>query len=96
MNHHSGQLLLGGRAIAATSNQHKQERSDSWCSANYKKETRTMLQWTLIFVVIAVIAELLGLSGVAGEAAWIAHVLFVIFLVLFIISLIFRGRPPAV
>jgi uncharacterized membrane protein YtjA (UPF0391 family) len=33
---------------------------------------------------------------VAGEAAWIAHVLFVIFLVLFIISLIFRGRPPAV
>jgi uncharacterized membrane protein YtjA (UPF0391 family) len=60
------------------------------------KETRTMLQWTIIFIIVAVVAELLGLSGVAGEAAWIAHVLFVIFLVLFIISLIFRGRPPAV
>jgi uncharacterized membrane protein YtjA (UPF0391 family) len=82
--------------LRATSRQDKPERSDSRCSANYKVESRTMLQWTLIFIVIAVIAELLGLSGVAGEAAWIAHVLFVIFLVLFIISLIFRGRPPAV
>lgn len=74
----------------------KRERSGSRCGANYKKETRPMLQWTIIFIVVAVIAELLGLTGVAGEAAWIAHVLFVIFLVLFIISLIFRGRPPAV
>lgn len=61
-----------------------------------RKKSDLMLQWTIIFIVVAVIAELLGLTGVAGEAAWIAHVLFVIFLVLFIISLIFRGRPPAV
>jgi uncharacterized membrane protein YtjA (UPF0391 family) len=76
--------------------QPKSEGSVSLCGANSKKEARTMLQWTIIFIIVAVVAELLGLSGVAGEAAWIAHVLFVIFLILFIISLIFRGRPPAV
>jgi uncharacterized membrane protein YtjA (UPF0391 family) len=73
-----------------------EERSASPCVANYKKEARIMLQWTIIFIIVAVVAELLGLTGIAGEAAWIAHVLFVIFLILFIVSLIFRGRPPAV
>lgn len=68
----------------------------SFRSTNGSGESLPMLYWTIVFIVVAVIAELLGLSGVAGEAAWIAHVLFVIFLVLFIVSLIFRGRPPAV
>jgi uncharacterized membrane protein YtjA (UPF0391 family) len=59
------------------------------CSS--KKEVRAMLQWTLIFLVVAIIAAVFGFGGVAGTAAGIAKILFFIFLVLFIISLIF-GR----
>lgn len=58
-----------------------------------------MLNWALIFFIIAVIAAVLGFGGVAGAAAGIAKILFFIFLALLVISLIagaFRGRSPKV
>jgi uncharacterized membrane protein YtjA (UPF0391 family) len=45
-----------------------------------------MLNWALIFLVIALIAAVLGFGGIAAAAAGIAKLLFVI--VLFLASLI--------
>lgn len=52
---------------------------------------KTMLRWTIIFLIVAIIAGVFGFGGIAAGAAGIAKVLFFIFIVLFIISLI-RGR----
>ena len=52
---------------------------------------KTMLRWTVIFLVVAIIAAIFGFGGIAAGAAGIAKVLFFIFLVLFIVSLI-AGR----
>lgn len=41
-----------------------------------------MLQWALIFLVVAIIAGLLGMSGIAGAATEIAWILFLVGLVL--------------
>jgi uncharacterized membrane protein YtjA (UPF0391 family) len=55
---------------------------------------RVMLQWALIFLVIALVAGALGFFVLATTAAAIAKVLFFVFLVLFLVSLIRgRGRP---
>ena len=55
-----------------------------------------LLQWTMIFLIVALIAGGLGFSGVAAESAWIAKALFFIFLILFIASFFFGGgTPPA-
>ncbi|MBK1631713.1 DUF1328 domain-containing protein [Thiohalocapsa halophila] len=53
-----------------------------------------MLQWALIFLVVAIIAGLLGLSGVAGAATNIAWILFLAGLVMAVIFFI-RGRSPS-
>jgi len=45
-----------------------------------------ILNWVIIFLLIAVVSGVLGFSGVARESAWIAKVLFLIFLVLFLIA----------
>ena len=50
-----------------------------------------MLQWALIFLVVAIIAGLLGFSGIAGAATNIAWVLFLVGLVLAVIFF-FKGR----
>ena len=50
-----------------------------------------MLNYAVIFLLIALVAGVLGFGVVAGTAAYIARVLFAIFLVLFIASLI-RGQ----
>lgn len=47
-----------------------------------------MLNWALVFLVIALIAAALGFGGIAATASGIAQVLFYIFLVLFLVSLI--------
>ena len=47
-----------------------------------------MLQYAVVFFVIALIAAVFGFTGIAVGAAEIAKVLFFIFLVLFVISLI--------
>ena len=55
-----------------------------------------MLQYALIFLVVALIAGVLGFGGVAVISIELARVLFFIFLVLFVVSLIaglLRGRP---
>jgi uncharacterized membrane protein YtjA (UPF0391 family) len=56
----------------------------------------SMLQWALIFLVVALVAGVLGFGGVAIISVDIARILFFIFLVLFVVSLIaglLRGRP---
>ena len=50
-----------------------------------------MLNWAILFLIVALIAGVLGFGGVMGTAAWIAKVLFVVFLILFVVSLI-SGR----
>lgn len=55
-----------------------------------------MLQWALIFLVVAIVAGVLGFGGVAIISVDIARILFFVFLVLFAVSLIaglLRGRP---
>jgi uncharacterized membrane protein YtjA (UPF0391 family) len=54
-----------------------------------------MLNWALIFLVVALIAGLLGFTSIAGAAIGIAKILFVVFLVLFLVSTLVhlvRGR----
>lgn len=54
-----------------------------------------MLQWALIFLVVALIAAVLGFGGLAGTAIGIAKILFFVFLVLFLVSAVMhllRGR----
>lgn len=50
-----------------------------------------MLQWALIFLVVAVIAGVLGFSGVAGAATNIAWILFVVGLIVAAVFFV-RGR----
>ncbi|RKP45849.1 DUF1328 domain-containing protein [Cohnella endophytica] len=50
-----------------------------------------MLQWALIFFVVAIVAAIFGFGGLVSAAAGIAKILFFIFLVLFVISF-FAGR----
>ncbi len=47
-----------------------------------------MLNWALMFFVIALLAAVLGFTGVAIAAAGVAKLLFYLFLILFLVSLI--------
>jgi uncharacterized membrane protein YtjA (UPF0391 family) len=47
-----------------------------------------MLNYALIFLIVAILAGVLGFGVVAGTAALIAKVCFVVFLVLFLFSLL--------
>lgn len=47
-----------------------------------------MLQWVLIFLVIAILAGVFGFTSIAEASAGIARIIFFIFLVLFIVGLI--------
>ncbi len=49
-----------------------------------------MLNWALMFFIIAIVAAIFGFGGIAGSAAGIAKFLFFAFVVLFAISLIFN------
>jgi uncharacterized membrane protein YtjA (UPF0391 family) len=52
-----------------------------------------MLNYAIVFLVIALVAAVLGFSGLAAGAAGIAKILFVVFLVLAIAGFVFgRGR----
>ena len=53
-----------------------------------------MLQWALIFFVIAVIAAVLGARGVAGMSAQIGYFLVAIAVVFLVIAL--RRQPPEI
>jgi uncharacterized membrane protein YtjA (UPF0391 family) len=52
-----------------------------------RKET-DMLNYAIIFFIIALIAALFGFGGIAAGAAEIAKILFFIFLALFLVSLV--------
>ena len=54
-----------------------------------------MLQWALIFFIIAVIAAVLGQRGAAGMSAQIGYLLVVVSVVFVIIAFL-TGRGPAV
>jgi uncharacterized membrane protein YtjA (UPF0391 family) len=47
-----------------------------------------MLNWALVFLVVALIAAALGYGGIAATAASIAQTLFFLFLILFVVTLI--------
>ncbi len=47
-----------------------------------------MLNWAVIFFVIALVTAILGFSSVAAASAGIAKILFFLFLILFVISLV--------
>jgi uncharacterized membrane protein YtjA (UPF0391 family) len=58
-------------------------------------EESSMLQYAVVFFVIALIAALFGFTGIAAGAAGIAQTLFVVFLILAVIAFlvnVFRGR----
>jgi uncharacterized membrane protein YtjA (UPF0391 family) len=61
------------------------------------RKHKTMLSWSLTFLILAIIAGILGFGGIAGAAAGIAKILFIVFLVLLIVSAIsrsMRGGTP--
>ena len=47
-----------------------------------------MLNWALMFFVVALLAALFGFTGIAIASAGVAKILFYLFLVLFLVSLI--------
>ena len=47
-----------------------------------------MLDWALVFLLVAIVAGGLGFGGVASAATGIAHTLFFLFLVLFLLALV--------
>lgn len=56
-----------------------------------------MLDWVVVFFVLALIAGVLGFTGIEIISLDIARILFYIFLVLFVISLLMRllgGKNP--
>jgi uncharacterized membrane protein YtjA (UPF0391 family) len=56
------------------------------------KGSETMLNWVVIFFIIALVAGVFGFTGIAAQAVGIAQILFFIFIVLFLISLILHVR----
>ena len=53
-----------------------------------------MLNYAIIFLIIAILAGVLGFGVIAGTAAMVAKVCFVVFLVLFLFSLLGGRRRP--
>jgi uncharacterized membrane protein YtjA (UPF0391 family) len=53
-----------------------------------KTQGGSMLNWALLFLIVALIAAVFGFGGVATAAAGIAKILFFVFLVIFLISLV--------
>ena len=45
-----------------------------------------LLDWALIFLVLALIAGIFGFGGIATESAGIAKILFFVFIVIYILS----------
>lgn len=50
-----------------------------------------MLNYAIVFFIVALIAAVFGFSGIASASAGIAQILFFIFLVLFVGTLILRA-----
>lgn len=59
-----------------------------------KDRSFLMLNWVVIFLILALVAGIFGFSGIAAGAAGFAKILFFIFLVLLVISFITGKRAP--
>lgn len=59
-----------------------------------------MLNWAIMFLVVALVAAVLGFGGIAGVAVGLAKIVFFVAIVLFLISLVYGvttgRRPPSV
>lgn len=66
------------------------DRYGSSFSRHHKRQewSDEMLQYALLFLVIAIVAGVLGFGGIAGAASGIAQILFFLFLAFLVISLI--------
>ena len=51
-----------------------------------------MLQWAVIFFIIAIIAAIFGFSGLAHDTAYIAKILAVIGIILALVTFVFHRR----
>lgn len=49
-----------------------------------------MLQWAVIFFIVALVAAIFGFSGIASDSAYIAKILAVIGIVLALVSFLFH------
>lgn len=54
----------------------------------------TMLNWTILFLIIAVFIGIIGFSGLAGAASEMAKISFIVFLAFSAISYLLGRRPP--
>jgi len=54
-----------------------------------------MINWALIFFLVALVAGLLGFGALAGSAATIAKIVFGVGLLLLLVHLVFDRRVPA-
>jgi uncharacterized membrane protein YtjA (UPF0391 family) len=79
-------LGLGGRQLLA--------RGGIGLGVILARRRTPMLNYAIIFLIIALVAGVLGFGGIAGSAVGIAKILFLVFIVLFLVSLIMgrRGR----
>jgi len=51
-----------------------------------------MLQWGVIFFIVAIVAAIFGFGGLAQDSAYIAKILAVIGIVLALVSFLFHRR----
>jgi uncharacterized membrane protein YtjA (UPF0391 family) len=51
-----------------------------------------LLDWAVIFLVLAIVAAVFGFGGIAQESAGIAKILFFVFIVIYIVSFILNRR----
>jgi uncharacterized membrane protein YtjA (UPF0391 family) len=51
-----------------------------------------MLNWSILFLIVAVIAGVFGFTGVAGTSYEFAKILFFVFVVLFALAIIMGRR----
>lgn len=51
-----------------------------------------MLNWSILFLIVAVIAGVFGFTGVAGASYEFAKILFFVFVVLFALAIILGRR----
>jgi len=56
-----------------------------------------MLDWTILFLIIAIVAAFLGFSGIAGTAVGMAKLIFIISLFIWLLAVvvnILKGKGP--
>jgi uncharacterized membrane protein YtjA (UPF0391 family) len=49
-----------------------------------------MLQWAVVFFIVAIVSAIFGFSGIAADSAYIAKILAVIGIVLALVSFMFH------